>query len=354
MFLRADPTDVVNCAWYDSPLPPEISIQATIRAAGISRSRPSLPRHRHSHALEEEKTDLTEETRSSVPTLEPKQADLRPRGIRPEGMPLARQLRLRRESHKPWSRSLRRTAQDHRYGARRMGSVWRIPVTALVLRTGRRCHRMPARPSCPRAGRYDFARLGTPRPTDARRQPGRGELRGPRSRLEYRRPRSLQQRALRRKKIAGAAAAKIPPEAECPEGQDFDPIERTCVPTTPEVPPGTAADLGLSKMSVPGCRAPGSCVFHIEVTNHGPNHFEGPLQVTDDKPAGWSFYGGFPAPLWSCTESSNAVTLSGSCRTAARRIDPARSGIHAGATAGRAARGRELCDIVGIGRLHRG
>ncbi len=122
-------------------------------------------------------------------------------------------------------------------------------------------------------------------------------------------------------KIAGAAAAKIPPEAECPEGQDFDPIERTCVPTTPEVPPGTAADLGLSKMSVPGCRAPGSCVFHIEVTNHGPNHFEGPLQVTDDKPAGWSFYGGFPAPLWSCTESSNAVT----CRQDRAELPPGES-----------------------------
>lgn len=66
-------------------------------------------------------------------------------------------------------------------------------------------------------------------------------------------------------------------------------------------------DLGIAKSNPGECRSPGNCVYRITVVNQGPDAYEGPLNVTDAAPRGWSLYGGFPSPPWSCHGSGNAI-----------------------------------------------
>jgi uncharacterized repeat protein (TIGR01451 family) len=101
-----------------------------------------------------------------------------------------------------------------------------------------------------------------------------------------------------------------PPQPACPEGQRWDAIEQTCIPAaSAEAPqaPAQPADLGITKSGQAECLSPGSCLFHVTVTNHGPGVYTGPIHVTDSPPGEWTLYGGFPSPPWSCRQAGDAV-----------------------------------------------
>jgi hypothetical protein len=89
-----------------------------------------------------------------------------------------------------------------------------------------------------------------------------------------------------------------------------------------------APDLALSKAILagpavaPGVAVPNACVptapcwFRITVTNNGPGPFNGPLNVTDTMPAGWTFVSA--AAPWACQGAGAAVACTRPAMTLAQ------------------------------------
>ena len=98
------------------------------------------------------------------------------------------------------------------------------------------------------------------------------------------------------------------PPPPCPVGQQWDPIEKTCVPVPALLEPKPEkADLAVHKSGPEECTPGGVCLYELTVTNRGPGGYEAPLTIIDQRPQGWKLLGGFPSPPWECTKAGTAI-----------------------------------------------